>query len=79
VKTGERIKCKGESSGGKSANTLLRVDRKDFSPERDKGQGTRDREIKTKENQAGTSLGSPLRGFTSKILKHFTANDSQDF
>jgi hypothetical protein len=72
VKSKNRGKDKGESSGGKSANTLLRVDRKDFSPERDKrqgtgdkgqgtrdrGQGTRDREIKTRENQPRTSLGS---------------------
>jgi hypothetical protein len=45
VKSKNREKDKGESSGEKSAGTLLRVDRKDFSPEveRDKRQGTRDR------------------------------------
>jgi hypothetical protein len=49
VKSKNREKDKGESSGGKSANTLLRVDRKDFSPEREKGQGTRDRRQGEKE------------------------------
>jgi hypothetical protein len=55
VKSKNREKDKGESSGGKSAGTLLRVDRKDFSPEveRDKGQGTRDRGQETGDKRQG--------------------------